>query len=169
MNTLADLIAAEKKENAVVPPVVESIEEVGIPVSIIEHLILKYLHFNGELAGREIASMMGLQFSVIGGILDRFKHQQFIGVRRAQGIGPISNVFALTEAGRNLALQCLEYNHYIGPAPVPLFQYSKVVELQKRKPNWLGPEQLHDAFRHLVLEKEILAQLAAHGVEVGPD
>jgi predicted ATPase with chaperone activity len=159
MNTLADPIAKANHETAAAPPVVESISEVGIPASIIEQLILKYLHFNGELSGREIASMLGLQFSVISEMLDKFKHQQFIAVKKALGIGPISSTFGLTEAGRNLALQCLEYNHYTGPAPVPLGQYSKVVELQKRKPNWLSPEQLHQAFQHLVVEKEILAQL----------
>ena len=52
------------------PPVVDSIEETGISQSIIEHLILKYLHFRGELSGRQIANMMGLQFSVISELLE---------------------------------------------------------------------------------------------------
>ena len=150
---------AEAGETPVVPPVVESIEEAGIPATIIEHLILKYLYFRGELSGRDIAAGMGLKFSVISGQLERFKHQQLICVKNALGIGPISNVYALTEQGRNLTLEYLQSNQYIGPAPVPLFQYAKIVELQKLKANWLEPGQLDQAFEHLIIEKEILEQL----------
>ena len=144
---------------SVIPPVAESIEDTGIGPTVIEHSILKYLHFNGQLSGREIAGMLGLQFSVISGVLERLKHQQVIGIKNALGLGLISSNFALTESGRNLAQQHLAINQYTGPAPVPLYQYSKMVELQKQKPNWLGPEQLRRAFQHLVVEKEILAQL----------
>jgi len=149
----------EIDETAVTPPVPESIEESGIPVTVVEHLVLKYLHFNGELSGREIAAKIGLQFSVISSVLDRFKHRQIICVKNALGYGPISSVFALTESGRNLVRQYLGYNQYVGPAPVPLYQYATIVEQQKRKPNWLCPEQIQQAYEHLVVEKEILAQL----------
>ena len=42
----------EPTQIEVVPPVPESIEETGIPPSIIEHLILKFLYFRGEVIGR---------------------------------------------------------------------------------------------------------------------
>ena len=103
--------------------------------------------------------MIGLQFSVISELLEQFKHKQLICVNNALGIGPISSVFALTEPGRALTLEYLEANQYTGPAPVPLFQYAKLVELQKLKPNWLEPSQLYDAYRHLVVGENILSQL----------
>jgi predicted ATPase with chaperone activity len=152
-------VGEEINDTSFAPPVVDSIEETGISQSIIEHLILKYLHFRGELSGRQISNMMGLQFSVISELLEKFKHQQLICVKNAMGFGPISSIFALTEPGRALTLEYLETNQYVGPAPVPLFQYATVVELQKLKPNWLGPEQLQRAFAHLVVEDNILAQL----------
>jgi len=160
MQALVDSIQKNEAVDAsVVPPVVESIEETGISVTVIEHLILKYLHFNGELSGREIASTIGLQFSVISEVLARFKHHQVITVKNALGLGPVSSTFTLTESGRNLALQCLAYNQYTGPAPVPLYQYATIVERQKPKPDWLQPQQVQHAMRHLVVEKEIIEQL----------
>jgi predicted ATPase with chaperone activity len=160
LESLIDPVEAkETHHTSVVPPVVDSIEEAGIPQAMVEHLILKYLHFRGDLSGRQMATMLGLQFGLIAELLAKFKQQYLICVKSALGLGPISSTFALTEAGRNLALECLQHNQYIGPAPVPLFQYGKVVELQKLKTNWLTPEQLQHAFRHLVVENDILAQL----------
>ena len=68
-------------------------------------------------------------------------------------------IFALTEAGRNLAREHLSNNQYAGPAPVPLYQYAEVVRRQKLADNWLSPQSLVDAFKHLVVEDDVLAQI----------
>lgn len=144
---------------SVVPPVADSIEDTGIPTSIIEHLILKYLYFRGELVGRDIGSLLGVQFSLIDDIMETMKRQHFVAVKKSLGMGNMSAVFTLTEAGRNLAREHLENNQYAGPAPVPLYQYSEVVRRQKLKANWLSPELLQEAFRHLVVEADILSKI----------
>lgn len=144
---------------SVVPPVPESIADTGIPPAIIEHLILKYLYFRGELLGRDIGSLIGLQFSLIDEFLEIMKRQHFVAVKKSLGMGNMSGIFILTEAGRNLAREHLENNQYAGPAPVPLYQYAEVVRLQKLKENWLSPELLHAAFKHLVVEEDILSQI----------
>jgi DNA-binding MarR family transcriptional regulator len=144
---------------AVVPPVPESIEEIGIPSSMVEHLILKYLYFRGELVGRDISKLLGFKFSLIEGIIDTMKRQHFVAVKKSLGMGDMSGLFMLTESGRNLAREYLENNQYAGPAPVPLYQYTEVVRLQKFKSNWLSPDLLIAAFKHLVVEPDILAQI----------
>ncbi|HEX5432206.1 MAG TPA: hypothetical protein VFW83_09580, partial [Bryobacteraceae bacterium] len=137
----------------------ETIEETGIPSAIIEQLILKYLYFRGEMLGREIASQLGLQFSLIDALLEIFKHQHYIGAKKSLGMGNSSSLFQLTESGRNLTREYLENNLYTGPAPVPLYQYSEVVRRQRLPENWLSLELLEKAFRHLVVEPDILAQI----------
>ena len=160
VGSLIDLIESpESGVAAVVPPVPDSIQDTGIPPSIIEHLILKYLYFRGELVGRDIASLVGLSFSVIDETLEVFKRQHFVGVRKSLGMGNMSGIFFLTETGRNLAREFLENNQYAGPAPVPLYQYQEVVRRQRLKENWLSPELLKVAFKHLVVEADILAQI----------
>jgi hypothetical protein len=49
----------------IVPPVPETVEHTGIPQQMIEQLVLKALYYKGEVIGRELASDLGLQFSVI--------------------------------------------------------------------------------------------------------
>ncbi len=144
---------------SVLPPVPETIDEIGIAPAIIEQLILKYLYFRGEIVGREIASLLGFKFSLIDEMMETMKRQHFVAVKKSLGMGNISGVFALTESGRNLAREFLENNQYAGPAPVPLYQYAELVRLQKLKDNWLSPELLVKAFRHLVVEADILAQI----------
>ncbi len=145
--------------DAITPPVPETIEETGIPVSIIEHLILKYLYFRGEMLGREIAATLGLKFSLIDELLETLKRQHYVGVKKSLGMGNSSGVFVLTESGRSLTREYLENNLYAGPAPVPLYQYTEVVRRQKLRDNWLNPGLLKEAFRHLVVEADILAQI----------
>jgi hypothetical protein len=159
-NTMSALAGSVQAENAgVVPPVPETMEETGIPQSMIEQLILKYLYFRGELVGREISSLLGFSFSVIGVLIEAMKRQHFVAVKKSLGMGDISGVFMLTESGRNLAREYLENNQYAGPAPVPLYQYTEVVRWQKLPANWLTPDLLVHAFRHLVVEPDILAQI----------
>jgi len=143
----------------VVPPMPESLDDTGIPVSVIEQLILKFLYFRGELLGRELGSLLGLQFSMIDELLETLKRQHHVGVKKSLGMGNSSGVFALTETGRGLAREYLENNQYAGPVPVPLFQYSEVVRRQRLAENWLSPSALKGAFKHLVVEHDILARI----------
>lgn len=160
MSAVIDLIETPgSAQGPVVPPVPETLEEAGVPPALLEQLILKYLYFRGELVGRDLASLIGFSFSLIDETLETFKRQHFVGVKKSLGIGNMSAVFTLTEAGRNLTREFLENNQYTGPAPVPLYQYVEVVRRQKLRENWLSPELLQVAFRHLVVEADILAQI----------
>ena len=145
--------------SGILPPIPESLEELAIPQAIVEQLLLKYLYFRGELMGRDLGSLLGLSFSLIDELLENLKRQHYVGVRKSLGMGNMSGIFALTEAGRNLAREYLSNNQYAGPAPVPLFQYAEVVRRQKLADNWLSPESLVEAFKHLVVEADILAQM----------
>jgi DNA-binding MarR family transcriptional regulator len=144
---------------ASVPRVPASLEELGIQSSVVEQLILKFLYYRGELLGRELGSVLGLQFSLIDELLETLKRQHFVGVKKSLGMGNMSGIFQLTEAGRNLAREFLDNNQYTGPAPVPLQQYSEMVQRQKLAENWLTPGTLKEAFRHLVVEADVLGQI----------
>ncbi|MDP8989797.1 MAG: ATP-binding protein [Acidobacteriota bacterium] len=161
MSAVVDPIETNHRSTAsgISPPVPESLEELAIPPAIVEQLVLKYLYFRGELLGREIGSLLGLSFSLIDELLETLKRQHYVGVKKSLGMGNMSGIFALTEAGRNLAREYLGNNQYVGPAPVPLYQYAEVVRRQKLADNWLNPQSLVDAFKHLVVEDDVLAQI----------
>jgi predicted ATPase with chaperone activity len=150
---------ATSDDLTVIPPVPESLEDMGVPPSIIEQLVLKFLYFRGEVMGRDLASLLGVQFSLIDDLLETLKRQHHVGVKKSLGMGNTSGIFALTETGRNLTREYLENNQYTGPVPVPLYQYTEVVRRQRLPENWLTPDSLRHAFKHLVVEQDILARI----------
>ncbi|MEI9812814.1 MAG: hypothetical protein WDO18_09130 [Acidobacteriota bacterium] len=143
----------------ITPPNPDSIDELGISSAIVEQTVLKFLYFRGEMLGRELAGALGLEFSLIDELIESLKRTHTIGVRKSLGMGNSSGIFFLTEAGRATAREHLENNQYVGPLPVPLYQYTEVVRRQRLKDNWLNPETLRKAFSHLVVEQDILAKI----------
>ena len=161
MSAVVDPVESNQLEanSGVIPPVPESPEELGVPPSLVEQLVVKLLYFRGELMGRDLASLMGVTFSLIDDLLETLKRQHFVTVKKSLGMGNMSGMFVLAEAGRNLAREFLLNNQYAGPIPVPLYQYTEIVRRQKLRANWLTPALLRDAFKHLVVEADILAQI----------
>jgi DNA-binding MarR family transcriptional regulator len=142
-----------------VPQEPESLEETGLPESLIEQLILKVLYFRGEIYGQDLSTAIGLRFSVIDDLLESLKFRHYVQVKRSLGMGSVASVLALTEAGRERAREYLEANQYAGPAPVPLTQYSEMVRRQKPRQGWIGKEALARAFRGMVMTERVLAQV----------
>jgi predicted ATPase with chaperone activity len=141
------------------PSVPASLEDTGVTSSLVEQLICKLLYVRGETMGRDMASALGLEFSLIESLLDQLKRTHAVGVSKSLGMGSSSAVFGLTDSGRATTREYLENNQYVGPVPVPLAQYAEQVRRQKLKNNWLNPATLAQAFQHLVVERDILAKI----------
>ncbi len=146
-------------DETLIPPPPETIEDTGLSPSVIEHLIFKMLYFRGDILGRDLATAVGLKFSLIEPLIESLKRQHLLQVKRSLGLGNSSALFALTEEGRTFARECLDSNQYSGPAPVPLFQYSYFVRKQKRREGWLTPKDLAIAYRNMVVTDRLLAQI----------
>jgi predicted ATPase with chaperone activity len=151
--------AVSPKVDAFVPPVPRTLEDAGVNEALIEELILKTLFTRGEVIGRELASILGLKFSVIEARVDFLKRQRLIEVKGSLGFGNVSSVFVISEAGRARARECLERNQYVGAAPVPISQYADGVRKQRCKSGWLTQEALRDAYRGMIVSPDILAQI----------
>lgn len=141
------------------PAVPDSIEAAGLPDSLVEQLILKSLYFRGDTMGRDLSLSVGLQFSLIEPILEEFKRTHLLQVKKSLGMGNVSAVFSLSDAGRNAAREYLESNQYAGVAPVPIEQYVEMVRDQRLPANWLTREMLEEAYRHMVVSPDVLAQI----------
>ena len=141
------------------PPTPESIEHTGLSAKLIEQLIVKMIYYRGQIVGHELAAELGLQFSVIDGIMDQLKSSYHIIVRSSLGMGMISSRFELTDSGRTLAREYIETSAYSGKAPVPLFQYVDIVRRQKQRDSWLNMDMLKDCYKHMVVTDQILNQV----------
>lgn len=141
------------------PPRPDSLEATGLAPALIEQILLKILYFRGEVLGAELSDAIGLKFSLIEPILDSLKRAQHVTVKKSTGMGSISGVFTLSDAGRQVARDHLETNQYAGRAPVPMDQYTDMVRKQRLASNWLTKQMLHDAYRHMVVSDDILSQI----------
>jgi len=142
-----------------IPPAPESPADLGLPDSLVEQIILKLLYFRGDLMGSDLSRIIGVKFSLIEPAIDGFRFQQLIQVRRSLGYGPVSATVSLTEAGRRIARDYLENNQYVGPAPVPVAQYSAAVAAQQMPDGWLTRERLARAYGHMVVTDDMLDQI----------
>ncbi len=109
--------------------------------------------------GGDLSRAIGVKFSLIESMLDGLKLQHLIQVKSSLGFGPVSSVLALTEHGRKVGRDYLANNHYVGPAPVPISQYTAAIHAQQMPPNWLRPERLVKAYSHMVVTETMLDQI----------
>ena len=149
----------EAQTESFTPAPVASLHEAGVTSSLAEQLVLKNLYFRGEVGGRELARVLGFQFSVIETVVDELKRQRLIEAKRSAGFGNVSSQFALSEEGRARAKEYLETNQFLGPAPVPLKDYVEAVRRQKLKPGWLTKDKLEQAFTGAIVTDEFYSKL----------
>jgi len=142
------------------PPAPTTLQDAGLSLDLVLQLVLKTLHFVGELSGAEIANRLGVKFSVIDPALHMLKQQHQVEVSSGSMIGGPSYRYRITDAGRVRAQLFLESNHYVGAAPVPLDQYKRyMTEYKTKAPRTATRERVRQAFSHLVISDRVMDQL----------
>src|SRR5260370_26099603 len=121
--------------------------------SLIEQVIFKVLYFRGQVSGGDLATTMGLPFSLIEHMIDAMRRAQLVQVKRSLGVGTISAQFALTETGRVHARDHITHNQYAGPTPLPLSPHAEMVRRQRRAAGWLTAENLAHVSRRRVVSE----------------
>ena len=142
------------------PPAPQTLEETGLGLDLITQLVLKSLHFAGELTGTELSRRIGLEFPVLMPALDLLKAQQQCAIVGGGFVGGASYRYRITDAGRTRAALFLESSHYVGVAPVPLAQYQAYMRAYRQEvPRTATRERVRKAFAHLVISDSVLDQL----------
>jgi len=148
------------RTTALLPPAPTTLEASGLSLDLVVQLVLKHLHFSGELTGIEIARRLGLEFAVIEPALEFVKRMHQCEIVGGSGIGGPSYRYRITDAGRERAMLFLESNQYVGVAPVPLRQYVAYLRAYRDAvPRSITRARVKDAFSHLVLSDRVLNQV----------
>ena len=156
------ITAAPTPETSIVPfpRAPRTLAEAGLPFDLILPLILKTLHFSGELTGSALAGKLGLQYSVIEPVLQHLKTAYLVEISGGGLTGGPAFVYRVTDAGRSRTLLFLEQSQYVGLAPVPLAVYDSYMrEFATAMPKTATRERVRHAFRQLVLSQRVLDQL----------
>lgn len=134
--------------------------EAGLSLDMLVQLALKTLHFAGELTGAELATRLGVNFSVVEPALEALKTQRQVEIGGGTMIGRASYRYRITDAGRQRAVLFLESNHYVGVAPVPFEQYRRyMLGFARTAPRSATRDRVREAFSHLVISQSVLDQL----------
>lgn len=137
------------------PMIPDRIEELAIPRAVVSDLILRYLWLHGSGTLSALHEFLKLSFPVLETIFHTFRQQQLLEVK---GMTGNDYSFTLTASGRALATARNEVCQYVGPAPVSIQQYAKVVKAQAARIR-LSRESLRRAFDDLVMPDGLLDQL----------
>jgi hypothetical protein len=137
------------------PIIPDKIEDLGISRAVVSDLILRYLWLHGSGTLSSLHQTLKLSFPLLESMFHQFRHQQLLEVK-----GMVGNdySFSLTTSGRAQATARNEVCQYVGPAPVSIQDYHKVVQAQSAQIR-LSRDGLRDAFQDLVLPETLLDQL----------
>jgi hypothetical protein len=137
------------------PLIADRIEDLGIPRALVADLVLRFLWLHGTANLNALHETLKLSFPVLETLFHNFRQQQLLEVK---GMTGNDYSFSLTANGRNLASARNEVSQYVGPAPVSLQDYSRVVRAQAAKVR-LSRESLRRAFDDLVMPDGLLDAL----------
>jgi hypothetical protein len=127
-----------------------TLAETGLHPDTLAQLMLKTL-IAGESSGTLLAEQMRLPYSVLDAMVQHARVEKLVEVRGASGVGSAGYRFALTDLGRDRAMQFLDINRYVGPAPVPLAQYNAYVRACMAARPWIDRDCLARGFDSLVV------------------
>jgi len=115
------------------PSAPKTVEDTGLELSFIADLIMKHILFMGEFRLADISESIKLPISVLDSAVEMLRREKFIEVKGATEYAKVTYNFNITGQGKKRAAELLDICRYVGPAPVPLDEYKKMVELQTIK------------------------------------
>lgn len=147
----------QDRDQPFIPIAPTSLEGAGLNPSMVEELVCRYLLNRGEASGRQIADQLRLPFRLIDPILNRLKSEQMTVYRGANSVNDYTH--SLTDQGRDRARRYNLRTTYYGAAPVQLEEYCQAVKLQSVEGQNPKAADLTNAFKDLLVCKEMLARL----------
>jgi Magnesium chelatase, subunit ChlI len=121
-------------------------------------LLLKHLLRFGSLTSAALGERLGLAGPVLEPIVQFLRQEQRLQLQaRASFESEVR--LSLTERGRQGAKEALLRCGYVGPAPVPLETYTRVVRAQTIPRRTLARETVSQSFREIIMAEELCDRL----------
>ena len=132
--------------------------QTGLSEPLLADLISKHLAEGGVLDLGNLARRLGLAGTLVEELVASLRAAGRVEVLSAQ-IGSPFLRFGLTDRGRAATAEALQRDGYVGPAPVPLADYERVVRAQSRRLRPLTRDAVHAAFADTVVRPALLDRL----------
>jgi predicted ATPase with chaperone activity len=141
------------------PPLPKSLAESGLTLPFIIDLIMKHLQYMGSFNSQEIAARVHLPVSLVEKAMEEIRHAHFVDVKGAEGLTSMSYRYQLTDRGKQRCTELMGLCRYVGPAPVTLEEYRRMVEVQTVKNILVGETEVEQAFSQLIVSEQMLRRL----------
>jgi predicted ATPase with chaperone activity len=156
-------------ENEAMPPQVaieqliprpSSLEETELTMGFLADLVLKLVYYKSDMTSVEIAEELALPFrGIIEKVLEFLKREEYVEVTGTKGFGERGFQWMISGKGSERAVQALERDQYIGPAPVSLERYNEMVLRQTVGDLVVRPEDVQRALSHLVVAPQFINKI----------
>ncbi len=161
---------------AVLPfrPLPQSIQDLGVPEIFLANLTLKHCFYLDAFNLSNLADRLKLSTTILTQLVDYLRKEKYLEVRGPDPLKPVANPLALanrftmTESGKRRAANLLEYDAYVGPAPVSLDDYWDQVARQSIKLTHVTSDNLSRVFEGLIVSPDLLEQLGPAAVSGKP-
>ena len=134
-----------------------SLAQLGVPVAMVEAMIIKSLFLNGAESSKGLARQLKLTVSVTREVIDRLRRELFVVPKDAE---LADFTFQLTEAGIRQAKHLCGKDTYCGAVPVPLEDYVKSVDLQSTRKQGVDLNRYKEVFKDLHIPAQQFNELA---------
>ena len=153
----SSLMAALLGEDTFHPSPPRSLEDAGLPETLIDSLLCKHLSIAGCISGRQLADLVSLPFGMVEPRYQVLRSRAYVTHR---GSAPLNDyMYALTEQGREHTHALMGSCAYIGPAPVPLSEYINSVEAQSIRAEAPQRTQLENSCKDICVDPTIFDEL----------
>ena len=138
-------------------PLPIQIADTGLSHHFLSELIAKHLYSAGELILAQLVLRTRLSAQVLDALISPMRKEGMVEVLPATESGALR--YKLTDRGRSLATEALLKSGYIGPAPVPLDDYTRIVAAQSVHKRVVTRTIMEGMFADTILREGILDQL----------
>jgi len=152
----------------------QSLKDVGVPEIFLANLLLKHCFYLDIFVLGDLVDRLKLPTTIVTQLVDYLRKEKYVEVRGPDALRPVANPlslanrYALTDGGKRRAGQLLEYDAYVGPAPVSLEDYWRQVKEQSIQLGKVTPSRLHESFENLVISPDLLGLLGPAAVSGKP-
>jgi hypothetical protein len=147
------------------PPVAQTLADLGIPETLLAQLFLKHAFFKEYVTAREMAESLRIPEHLVEILIEYLKGQKYLDIKPRDVLRPevghlaVEIRYTLSDGGKKRAEQFLEFNSYVGPAPVTLEDYWEWVEAQSVQQTRVDEEKLREVFADYVVSDDIIYKL----------
>jgi hypothetical protein len=135
----------------------QSLEATGLDDRFVADLIAKHLHSAGTLTLADLSERLALTGPIVEKVLNFMRREARVEVKpRVDGRGTLP--YALTEHGRNTALDAFMRSGYLGPVPVPLGDYVRVARAQSVHGRRFAPSEVRAVFEGMSMKDHACQQ-----------